>query len=447
MEKSNIMRNNEVAIWKGPNGVSLPSTITTPQEIVEFANNTILSVKQQQQIIGAFNLQAFDMGAEYAWRRAMAVLKKSIASLGMKFVGEMLGRDDITEFSSPERSLTDYTAITLAEQLGVVGKTGALKLRQSLELLNHFFSNREEDKEEELNQLDALQIVRSCIQYILGEDQVSVALEFTQLRNRLNTESIDAKDGQILALTSSALFYIRTVLNILLTNIKTMQGAGLEHSLANINLILPLIWDKIAEKDKWHVGTVYRDVVAEGKNTATNGMKKALIKVKGFDFVPESLRSNTFIQAAKTLIDTHFAFDNYYNEPAAVRHLASLGSVIPAPALQNCMDAYLLVCLGNIYGVSTKGAELAKNELMKISQERWQHFFDVILGKDEYVLSSLQTENQIKRFANLLKESGNDRIQIFKHDNVKQLYSSIIKKDYTTAKEISTHMLDELRGH
>ena len=440
------MKRNEVALWEGPKGIQLPQDLKTSQDIVSYAKDGILSDKQKKYIVNAFNMQAYEMGAEYAWRRAMAVLKKSIATLGMKFVGEMLGREDINDLSSPENALTDHTAITLAEQLGVVGKTGALRLRQSLEILNHFFSFREEEAEEELDELDALKIVRSSVQYILGEDQISVAFEFTKLRKRLHTETLDPNDGHIIALEESALFYIRTVLTILLSNIKTMQGAGLEHSLANINVILPLIWDKIAEKDKWSVGTAYRDVVAEGKITSTNGLKKALLKVRGFDFVPENLRSNTFIRAAKAVIDTHYAFDNFYNEPAAVSNLATLGSVIPAPALQECMDAYLVVYLGNFYGVSNRGAELANVELGKISKERWQHFFDFILIKDEHVLSHLQHNGQIRRFANILRETGNDSLDNFKHEPVRRLYDAILSNNYNTATELSGQLLDDLRG-
>lgn len=440
------MRKNEIALWKGAEGVHLPVNTKTPQDIVSFANSAILSEKQQQQIIGAFKLEAFDMGAEYAWRRAMAVLKKSIASLGMKFVGEMLGREDINEFSTPESTLTDYSAITLAEQLGVISTTGALRLRHSLELLNHFFSNKGEESGEELNELDALNIVRACVQYVLGEEQISVALEFSQFRNRLHNESIDSRDEQILTLESSALFYVRTVLNILISNIKTLQGAGLENSLANINMILPKVWDRIADKDKWNIGSAYRDVVAEGKRTATNGMKKALLKVKGFDFVPENLRSDTFIRAARALIDIHYAYDNFYNEPAAVQNLSNLGSVIPPPALQDCMAAYLLVYTGNSYGVSNKGADLAYPELKKISKERWQYFFDNILIKDENILSNLLGNNQIGRFAKLIRKTGNDNLQNFKYPKIERLYKAILNEDYPQVKGMTSNLLNELRG-
>lgn len=418
------MSTNNITIWSGPDGVNLPSPQSSPvKSLVGYANKNIISERQQNQIVSAFDFGAYDMGAEYAWRFTMSTLKEKISSLGMKFVGEMLGRDDIGEFSSPESVLTDYDAISLADQLGIVNKTGALKLRHAQETLNHFFSK---DCDESLSQIDALVIVESSIKYVLGQKDVSVALEFNEFRKRLQEESMPQDDAQIQMLVNSQLFYVRTVLNVLLSNAKTAKSATLEHSLANLNVILPLVWDKVAEKDKWNVGMTYRDVVTDGNDKAAIGMKRALMKVKGFDFVPESLRSNTFKKAAQAVIDTHFAFNNFYNEPAVVRNLSKLGSVIPSPALQECMDAYLVVYLGNSYGVSHEAAPIAEKELLAISPDRWELFFNQIIAKDEIFLFNIYTENQIQRFAKLLEEIGEEHFQNLNGDG-KLIYETITK--------------------
>lgn len=436
------MKTAELSLWTGPEGINLPANANDPKTLTGYANVANLTPKQQSQIIKAFEIEAFDMGAEYAWRRAMTTLKESIASLGMKFVGEMLGRNDINEYTPTDQALTDYSAIVLADQLGIVNKTGALKLRHSLELLNHYFSKECEDS---LPMIDAMQIVASSIQYVLGKEQVAVAVEFTKFRNRLQSESLTANDGQLQAVLNSPLFYLRTTLNILLNNIKNSKGAVQEHSLANLNSVLPVSWEKLADKDRWNVGMTYRDVVADGDIKSANGMKKALLKVKGFDYVPESLRSNTFIKAAQTIIDTHFAFNNYYNEPAAVRGLASLGTTIPAPALQDCMDAYLLVYLGNYYGVSHEGAPLAGKELKSISLDRWQNFFDFILVKDELLLNNIRYEDQLKRFSNLLKEiTKNEDIDV-QFDGTKNLYNAIKNSQFAAYDSIRKQILESLR--
>ena len=73
-------------------------------------------------------------------------------------------------------------------------------------------------------------------------------------------------------------------------------------------------------------------------------------KFGGFDYVPESLRSATFTRAAKEVLAAHESYQNFYNEPAPMQALASLGSTIPAPAFPLCMKATLSVVLGNQYG-------------------------------------------------------------------------------------------------
>lgn len=430
---------NKLALWAGPEEISLPSTDFT--DIISHSNNLILSENKKNQIISAFGIRAYHMGAEYVWRYAMTSLKEAIASLGMKFVGEMLDREDIDEFSSPDTALTDYTAISLADQLGIVGKTGALKLRHAQELINHFFSK---DCEEELGPDDALGIVSSCVKYILGHRQISVAEDFTKFRNRLQNETLTKDDPQLAMLTNSAIFYIRTVINILLANIKGKKGATLEHSINNLNVILPQSWDKITEKDKWNVGMTYRDVVTDGNETASIGMKKALLKVKGFDYVPESLRSNTFRKAAQSVIDTHFAFNNFYNEPAVVRSLKSLGTTIPAPALQECMEAYLLVYLGNYYGISIGASPLAKKELLAITSDRWKLFFNSILPKDEILLINITTQSQINRFSTLLKERGENLEEDIHEGMIRNLYNAIYNGNLNQYKSLSSQLLKDI---
>lgn len=369
MENQNTgkMTNKDIILWKGPDGSIIPANKSEAQEIVPYAIS--LTAKQQSHIVTAFQMEAYDMAAEFAWKKAMTKLKETISTLGMKFIGELLNRDDIDEYSTVDTSLTDYSTINLAEQLGVIGSTAALQLRQANELITHYFST---NSDEELDKLSAMSIVKCSVEYILSEDNISIALEFSNFRQRLLNESLSINDPQVDQVINSPVFYLKTVLTILTSSIKSEQGAKLENSLSNLNLILPHIWDFITENDRWNVGTTYRDVTASGNTIASSGVKNALLKVKGFDYVPENLRSVTFQKAAKAVIETHFAFNNFYNEPSVVRRLGNLGSTIPSPALLDCFQAYLAVFIGNRYGVSTIAAGLAEDKLSEISYDRWK---------------------------------------------------------------------------
>lgn len=427
----------DIQLWQGPNGIIIPSKDKDTKGIVKHA--AYLTKKQQDQIIAAFDYEAYDMASEYAWKKAIVKLKETIATLGMKFVGEMLHRDDIDEFSSIDTVLTDYSTIQLAEQLGVIGNTAALKLRQANELITHYFSK---DASEEIDNISAMQIIKSSVQYILGEQEISIAIEFSNFRLRLLNETLNLNDPQIVQLIDSPLFYIRTVLSILLSSIKNDQGAKLEHSLANLNLLIDKIWGSLGESDKWNLGTAYRDVTAAGSTLASVGLKNALLKVGGFDFVPENLRSATFKKAAAKVIETHFEYNNFYNEPAIVNKLSSLGSIIPAPALIICMQAYLAVYLGNYYGVSHDAANVAFKKLSEISRERWIYYFEKVIHNDEIILNKINGD-RIKRFNRLLVNCGYDNFTGFSKLN-QRLYSAIVQNN-TEAEKVAYSMIESYR--
>jgi len=84
---------------------------------------------EQVKIIQALEQGFHELATEFVWKRALTRLKQTLSSLGMQFVGEMLGREDITEISDPNAVLTDWDAIRLAENLGVINTFGALRLR------------------------------------------------------------------------------------------------------------------------------------------------------------------------------------------------------------------------------------------------------------------------------------------------------------------------------
>jgi hypothetical protein len=226
-------------------------------------------------------------------------------------------------------------------------------------------------------------------------------------------------------LLSSPYFYLRTIFSILLNAIKQESGAKQENALANLNSLIEAGgWDKLAERERWAVGSAYRDATAKGDSLAAKGLRTGLSKVKGFDYVPENLRSNTFKKAAKALMDTHFAMNNFYNEPAAVRALATLGSVVPSPALVDCLQAYLCVYLGNSYGHSHAGASLASVELKKITGDRWTYYFEKAFDDDQIILGKLTSSKPADRFIDLFATILQDKLTV---DSLPKPHADVVK--------------------
>lgn len=396
------------APWKNSSRAVVPTNARTPADIAKHAVQ--LRRRDVTQIVTAFSNQHYEIASTFVWSRAIAALKKQLATLGSEFVGEMLQRPDIGAGTDIQSAVTPSEAISLAEDLGIISSTEALRLRHAHEIINHFseFEDHSDSDEEAdgdgMTEEEALQCLRSCINSILGQPKLQVAHDFATFRRRLEEKTFKSSDAQIVGLLNSPYFFLKTTLSILMALLRTTSGAQLEHVVRNNKLILPLIWPKLRKPEKWQAGQTYAEIYAEGKKDAVNGLKAALSEVSGFDFVPENLRSSTFTRAAKDVMEAHQGMNNFYNEPIPMRALAALGSTIPSPAFPVCMTATLSVWLGNSYGHSWDAQDSARKILKGLSKERWTYYLDEVLPRDREVLAKLLFPKPAERWCELIKD-------------------------------------------
>jgi hypothetical protein len=251
---------------------------------------------------------------------------------------------------------------------------------------------------------EAIGLLRACIENILGQERIEAALDFKKFRDGLERKLYDADEHEIQTLLSSPYFFQRASVRILLALVKTTKSAQLENALANANVIISLLWDRLAGPEKHQLGRAYAELASEGKATATAGLKKVLLKVRGFDYVPEDLRSTSFIKAANAILTAHEEMNNFYNEPAPTKYLDDMGSAIPIPAFPICMSAVLCVRLGNRYGISYEAQRYANSILKRVSRERWVYFLVDCLKNDDRVLYKLMQDNPRTRWTELVRE-------------------------------------------
>lgn len=380
--------NNSVIVWKEPTGSVVPRAAETAVAITSVAKN--LSSRDQKQIVTAFQSEAFEMMAGFVLNKALSQLKRALASLGMAFVGEMLGRADLDEDSVPTVSISNYEAITLARELGLINSTDATRLTHHLELLAHFDSLNIEDSEvEEMTKEEALSFLRTCVNSVLGREGNIAPAEFMAFRAELEGRTFKITDVEAETLQAAPYFFKKTTLSILLSGIKTKSGAQYEHTLGNIVVLVPFLWSALRDAERWAIGQSYAEEVNAGHAPAVSALKKALTSVQGFDYVPESLRSKTFAAAASNVISTHTEMNNFYNEPAAISALAKLGTTIPWPAFPISMSAILAVRLGNNYGVSNGAQSDAIGLLERLTVNQWEYYLNECLPGDELILQKL----------------------------------------------------------
>lgn len=380
--------NNPMTLWQPDRRELFPKGAKKPKAIAKYAAQ--LSERDQRQIVSAFKAEHYEMGLNFLWLRTITALKRELATVGLGLLGEMLGRVDVNEEDDVEDLLSSRETIRLAEELGAVTRTEAMRLRQTHELVTHFNQLAVDEEDiEEIDESEALASLKACVSAVLAKPRVEVATKFVEFRESLETESFVSDKEKLTLLMSSPYFFWKLTIDILMNSAKNSSGVKLEHCLANINFILPNLWPNLKEVERWRVGRTYAEVYSEGNTTSTSGLKQALMKVQGFDFVPESLRSDTFIKTAEAILRAHDGMNNFYYEGAPTRSFAKLGTSIPVPALPACLTALLTVYLGNQYGYSFDAAPVTEKILSTLSEDRWRYYLNQVLPSDTRILDKL----------------------------------------------------------
>ncbi|KJR42977.1 hypothetical protein MCHI_001118 [Candidatus Magnetoovum chiemensis] len=439
------MSANSIALLESKSASIIPVDEGNPAKMIHYSKQ--LNKRDVEQIQIALNNKSYEMACVFLWQKSLTLIKRQLSQLGVLFIAEMLDRPDISEASNISQTLSDYDALTLAEDLGFIGKTGALRLRQSYERIQHFSSlNDDEDEDVRMTIDECVTTIRACVENVLGQEKIDASLDFQNFRSKLEDEIFSLESNEIKKLLQSPYFFLRTSIRVLLSLIKFSESAQLENVLANANLIIPLLWGELKKPEKFQIGRAYSEIHADGKSKAESGLKKALLKVKGFDYVPEDLRSNSYMQVAHKVLTAHLNFNNFYNEPSPMKFLSEMGSIIPSPALRDCMTAILSVKLGNSYGVSYGAQEYADKLLNNLTDDRWEYFLNDCLPTDGRILEKLIRGDIIPRWCKLVSEYDlfNKMEGKISNQDIIQLLSKAINDDKDGVGKAAEKLLDKL---
>lgn len=363
-------------LWTTTSGIRLPKK-------GEIGNVLAFSVQlRQREVQGIYRLYAeeqYEFASETIWERSIMILRGRVLSLGIEFVAEMVGIDNLSYVIE----LPAFEVINIATDLGFINSTGKMKLTHANELVQHY---KERDVEEEMSQTESDFVIRACVQYILGYDNSEIKIEYGDFRTSLKQELFEKNTERLDLLSSSPYFYKKTTIRTLINLLASTEGAEFETVASNFVVIVECVWKTLSSEDRYFIGTTYSKYANRGEEKYIITFKKALGRVHGFDYVPENLRSSSFIKVAKEIKAIHYSYNNFYKEPGAVVALEKMGLQIPKPAIHECVSACLMVLMGNFYGRSRDAVDVTYGVLDKLDRASWNYYVNECLAFDEPVL-------------------------------------------------------------
>lgn len=393
-----LIVNEKKPLWKAYGGI----TISDKDSLSISSISTyikVLTEKETKKIVNAFDSEMYDMSIEYAWNRAMKKLDSRLEVFGLDFIAEMVGQLNIDSIDS----ISKKEKINLAFELGMIDSTAQMKLIQANELINHYMSDNVND---EMGMIDSLKIIIDITQYILGNDIDVNSIEFKTFREDLKTRQFNSSSGEVELLKSSPYFFIKTTIRTLLNLIKTTKDIEKTLVLNNSIIFIENLWDNLFVEDKRNIGQTYAISINDGDKEIFKTFSTILEKVQGYDFVPETTRSNAYIKVAKSYISVHYSMNNFYNEPAYAKKLNNMGTLIPDFALSECLEAVIISSIGNKYGISTGAQSSNKAVLEKITYEQWKEFFSCLILENQNILEDLKysDSHMINRWFNIVSK-------------------------------------------
>ena len=395
-----------------------------------------LNEKEQLKIYNAFNAKYYDMAAEYIWIRSMNILRDKIAVFGNDFIADMLGYDN---FSSV-KDISEELIIGLCADIGMIKQTARIKLKSTSELLYHLQRRQAvEEENEELGKSDALNVITICINYVLNNEEDTVFIPYANMRKDLQTRLLEENSELLSSLLNSPYFYIRTITRTMINLASDEKNPSLDITLQNLILVLKHVWGKLDENERWYIGIAYSQAVSAGNSQLTRAIRTVLNSVKGFDYVPESTKSDTYRKTARHLLAKHNDFNNFYTEPELARLLLNMGTSIPKAALIECLTAVLICRLGNSYGVSNAAILYLDSILDTVSNDSWAYFLNELKTNTEvlFELAFVQRDDEVlKIWANIIRKYSLNGLSL-NDQNVKKLITDSVASNFTTVRNIA----------
>lgn len=378
---TDIIEVETTPLWKAYGGIEISNADQTSLEAIS-RHIKVLKPKETLKIVSAFNGEMYDMGVEYAWNRAMKKLDTRLEVFGLEFIAEMVGYENLDSIDS----ISKKEKINLAFELGMIDSTAKMKLTQANETINHYLAD---NIMEEVEHAEALGIFKNLVQYILGNDIDVNSIEFIRFRDDLKGKKFASTDTEVEHLQSTPYFFIKTTIRTILNLIKTEEDTSKKLVLHNAIIFIEALWDKLFIEDKKNIGTTYAVAINDGDKDVFKTFSTILDKVQGYDYVPETTRSNAYIKVAKSYISTHYEMNNFYNEPAYAKKLNNMGTVIPDFALNKCIEAVIVSRIGNRYGVADAAQPSNNKVFKKITYEQWKEFFSYLIVQNQNILEDI----------------------------------------------------------
>lgn len=306
-----------------------------------------------------------DAAINYIWNLTMYDLYRKIVTYGIEYFASAISWN-----GSPLRTVEDlhevkdYEIINGAYSLGILLPEAHFHLQYCREIRNKFSTAHYPIGE--VDNIELLNFVKNCVKYVLTFDLPNPGLQIKDLIDKLKAEKLKDEDKTVLQIEGQPLKIRGAIMHSLFSQfIKQDCDATLK---SNIKALSPKIWSSLSDEIRSDIALRYTSLADLKSEDETREGEEFLKLVGGIKYIPDGNRAIIFNRAAQQYLDSHFGWNNFYNEPVYAKALLALDKEVPAEALKKYVLSIVCSFVGNSYGISDAAQAYNRKMLSRLSQ-------------------------------------------------------------------------------
>jgi hypothetical protein len=339
------------------------------------------------KFVAACGAGLFDAALNFIWDETVVNLRAKVAQFDLEYF-----YDSVITDSSRRPKFKDEADLAKIEEwelvrgchlTGILSDIGYKHLDYIRDMRN--WASAAHPNQNDLTGLQLVSWLETCIREVIGKDPEAPAIEVKRFLNNIRNTTLTPSDAQ----------YINAGIEQLPSDIaksllRTLFGMYTAESAAvqlktNIRLVAEKCWLLAPESAKHECGFRYATFAANGEVARKAAANEFLTVVNGLPYLPGDTLALELSEKINNLSIAHNGFNNFYNEPAHAKALASYVSStghIPDAVRHNYVKAVVMAKIGNGHGVANVAVPYYDEMISKFGDNEIKEFIKLLSDRE-----------------------------------------------------------------
>ena len=370
------------------------------------------------KFIAACGAGLFDAALNFIWDETVVNLRTKVARFDLEYFYDSVVTDPARRTKLKDESdlskIEEWELVRGCHLTGILSDIGYKHLDYIRDMRN--WASAAHPNQNELTGFQLVSWLETCIKEVIAKDPEGPAIEVKRFLNSIRNTNLTAGDAQHI---NAGIEYLPS--DIIKSLLRTLFGMYTAANAAvqiksNIKLVAQKCWALSPEDAKHECGFRYASFAANGEIDRKTAANEFLTVVGGLPYLPGDTLALEISEKIANLYNAHNAFNNFYNEPAHARALASYISSagqIPDAVRKSYVKTIVMTKIGNGYGISGMAEPYYDSLIEKFGEHEIKEFVQLLLDREFSSRVALRScTPNFKNLANYLSGRTTNQISL-----------------------------------